>query len=141
MITDYESLDNFVKQLEIYIPLIAHATHRDQLPIFRDICMCGAEAIQAAGSAGTLPKWANIALYAKMAADLQELSRTYEPARDFDPIRTVRLVLAKTTRTFTQAKVRHDQLAAAPRISPPMAPGADGCIPDCASCGRGCCGT
>ena len=26
MVTDYESLDNFVKQLEIYIPLIAHAT-------------------------------------------------------------------------------------------------------------------
>ena len=26
MITDYESLDNFIKQLEIYIPLIAHAT-------------------------------------------------------------------------------------------------------------------
>ena len=85
------------------------------------MCMRGAEAIQAAGSAGTLPKWANIAVYAKMASDLQELSRTYHPARDFDRIRTVRLVLAKTVRTFTQAKVRHDQLAAAPRISPPMA--------------------
>ncbi len=57
-----------------------------------------------------------------MASDLQELSRTYNPARDFDPIRTVRLVLAKTERTFTHAKVRHDQLAAAPRISLPMAP-------------------
>ena len=27
MVTDNESLDNFIKQLEIYIPLIAHATH------------------------------------------------------------------------------------------------------------------
>ena len=63
MVTDFESLNNFLKQMEIYTQLLAHATHRDKLAVFRDMCMRGAEAIQAAGSAGTLPKWANIAPY------------------------------------------------------------------------------
>ena len=106
--------------MEIYTQLLAHATHRDKLAVFRDMCMRGAEAIQAAGSTGSLPKWINIALFAKMTSDLQEVSRSFDPARDFDSIRTVRLVLSKTVRTFVQAKARHDQLAAGPRTSPPM---------------------
>ena len=119
-VTDFESADNFVEQMNTYVPLIAHATHRDQLAVYRDMCMRGAEAIQAAGSAGILPKWVNIALYAKMTSDLQELSRAYDPARDFDPMRALRLVFARTVRTFVQAKVLHDQLAAGPGNSPPM---------------------
>ena len=119
-VTDFESLNNFTKQMEIYTQLLANATHRDKTAVFRDMCMRGAEAIQAAGSAGTLPKWVNIALYAKMTSDLQEVSRTFDPARGFDPIRTVRLVMSKNVRTFVQAKARLDQLAAGTRTTPPM---------------------
>ena len=56
MVTDFESLNNFLKQMEIHTQLLAHATHRDKTAVFRDMCMRGAEAIQAAGSTGSLHK-------------------------------------------------------------------------------------